>query len=626
MVRSAAGLVLAICFALAGLVQAEAQLETKLGRRVALVIGNADYKVGPLGNPVNDAEAVAEVLERQLKFDKVILRTNLKAQAFRAALLELSREALGAEVAALFFAGHGTEVNGKNYLIPVDAGLAKAGDLGLEAIPLDLVLEQLAGATRLKLVILDACRNNVFPMAGARRAVTRGLSRIEPEDNTLVVYAAKEGTTADDGPGQRHSPFTAALLKHIATPGLEVTFVFRRVRDEVVASTSPVQTPHVYGTLGGAEVYLLPKAGHTLLPPAPPSSGAAQAWAAAKDSTSIAVLEAFRRQYGATDPFYDRLAQERIDELRRQQIALLEAEEKRRKAEEEKKSDPARSVVPGSGASFRDCPECPEMVVVPAGSFTMGSPLGEQGRDPSEGPQRRVTIARPFAIGKFEVTRGEFAAFVQETGWSVGDRCYTYEGAFGDRTGRSFRYPGFQQDDRHPVVCINWQEATAYVGWLSRKTGKTYRLLTEAEWEHAARAGTTTLYHFGSKAADLCRYGNVGDLTASARYRWKTTSATAAICRDGYVHTAPVGSFLPNALGLYDMHGNVSEWVQDCWNASYIGAPVDGSAWTAGDCGLRGIRGASWYFSPRYQRAANRSATTIVDRGDDRGFRVARTL
>src|SRR5262249_1561835 len=146
--------------------------------------------------------------EKQLGFDKVIQGRNLKGEAFRAALLEMSREAAGAEVAAVYFAGHGTEVNGKNYLIPVDARLSKAGDLGLEAIPLELVLEQLAGAARLKLVILDACRNNPFPMTGAKRDVTRGLSRIEPEDNTLVVYAAKDGTTADDGAGLPHSPFT----------------------------------------------------------------------------------------------------------------------------------------------------------------------------------------------------------------------------------------------------------------------------------------------------------------------------------------------------------------------------------------------------------------------------------
>jgi TRAP-type uncharacterized transport system substrate-binding protein len=264
-VRLAIRLAAALVCALACLLPAEA-------RRVALVIGNAEYKIGPLANPVNDAEAIAEAFAKGLGFDKVILRKNLAFDGFRAALAEIAEAAAGAEVAAVFFAGHGTELAGKNYLLPVDARLAKAADLSLQAIALDTVLEQIAGATRLKLVILDACRNNLFPMAGAKRSVVRGLSRIEPEENTLVVYAAKDGTTADDGAGQRHSPFTAALLKHIATPGLEVSFVFRRVRDDVVATTSPVQTPHVYGTLGGKELYLKPPTAVTS-GPQPPSPG-----------------------------------------------------------------------------------------------------------------------------------------------------------------------------------------------------------------------------------------------------------------------------------------------------------------------------------------------------------------
>jgi tetratricopeptide (TPR) repeat protein len=229
-----------------------------LGRRVALVIGNAGYKVGPLQNPGNDASAVAEALEKRLNFDKVILRLNLGFDGFRAALREFAREASGAGLAMVYFAGHGTEVAGKNFLIPVDAALAKAGDLNLEAIALDTVLEQLAGVTTLKLVILDACRNNIFPLAGATRSASRGLSRIEPDENTLVIYAARDGTTADDGAGGRHSPFTAALLKHIATPGLEIQYLFREVRDDVLAATAKKQQPHVYGTLGRTKIFLRP--------------------------------------------------------------------------------------------------------------------------------------------------------------------------------------------------------------------------------------------------------------------------------------------------------------------------------------------------------------------------------
>jgi uncharacterized caspase-like protein len=292
-------------------------------KRVALVIGNTDYKVGPLANPGNDAAAIAEALERQLKFDTVILKRNLGADAFRAALRELARQALGAEYGVVFFAGHGIEVDGRNFLIPTDATLAAARDIELEAIALDTVLGQLDGVTKLKLVILDACRNNPFALAGPKRSVGRGLGRVEPEGNTLVAYAAKDGTTADDGVARRHSPFTEALLKHIATPGLEIRQLFGYVRDDVAAITAKQQQPYLYGSLGGQGVFLHPQSLALQSPtpapgPPPQMSEAERAWAAVKDSTSMAVLEAFRRQYGAANAVYDRLAEARIEELKRQ--------------------------------------------------------------------------------------------------------------------------------------------------------------------------------------------------------------------------------------------------------------------------------------------------------------------
>lgn len=228
-------------------------------RRVALVIGNTSYRVGPLQNPGNDAAAVAQILQQQLRFDRVILKRDLTFEGFRAALHEFSREAVGAEMAVVYFAGHGTEVNGKNFLIPVDANLTRASALDLEAVALDTVLGQLSGVRKLKLIILDACRNNPFTMAGAKRTVSRGLARVEPEENTMVVYAAKDGSTADDGMGRQHSPFTEAFLKHAPTPGIEVTLMFRRVRDEVIRATGDEQRPHVYFTLGSQEFFLHPQ-------------------------------------------------------------------------------------------------------------------------------------------------------------------------------------------------------------------------------------------------------------------------------------------------------------------------------------------------------------------------------
>ncbi len=271
------------------------------------------------------------------------------------------------------------------------------------------------------------------------------------------------------------------------------------------------------------------------------------------------------------------------------------------------------------GETFRECPACPEMVVVPAGSFMMGSPSSEKGRYDFEGPVHSVTIAEPFAVGVYEVTRGEFARFVSATGHDPVSSCWTWEsGEWESRSGRNWRSPGFSQTDRDPVVCVSWDDARAYVAWLSEKTGEEYRLLSEAEWEYAARAGTTTRYSWGESASGQCRYADGPD--GSTGFHW------AAGCDDGYARTAPVGSFKANGWGLHDVHGNVWEWVEDCWNGSYAGAPSDGRAWGSGDCGRRVLRGGSWGDDPRYLRSANRGRYDTGARTDNYGFRVARTL
>ncbi len=284
--------------------------------------------------------------------------------------------------------------------------------------------------------------------------------------------------------------------------------------------------------------------------------------------------------------------------------------------------------------SFRECDSCPEMVVVPAGSFNMGSPDNEKDRDKNddedESPQHRVMIARPFAVGKFEVTLDQFAAFLKETGYDAESECVTFEqGKAAKRFDRSFRNLGYEQNSSHPAACVNWNDAKAYVSWLSSKTGKTYRLLTEAEWEYAARARTTTgsapRFHFGDDEKAMCRYGNGADQTAK-RTISHTANWTIFSCDDGYAYTAPVGSFTANAFGLYDMHGNVSEWTEDCYHDSYRGAPTNGSAWTSEDCGYRVVRGGSWFSFPRELRSADRFWQVTSYRSDHFGFRVGRTL
>ena len=263
------------------------------------------------------------------------------------------------------------------------------------------------------------------------------------------------------------------------------------------------------------------------------------------------------------------------------------------------------------------------MVVIPAGEYMMGSPDGEEGRKSDEGPRHQVRTGEGFAVGKYEVTVDEFALFVWETGHDMSGGCRGYdagEGKWKTFDDRSWGRPGFSQTGVHPVVCVSWEDAKAYVEWLSGETGEGYRLMSEAEWEYVARAGTRTSWFWGDSEGEQCKNGNGAGTETTFDWRNKA-------CGDGYGETAPVGSFVPNGYGLYDVHGNVWEWVEDCWHGDYEGAPTEGSAWVSGgDCGKRVLRGGSWGSRPRYLRSANRLRLTAGNRYFSNGFRVARTL
>ena len=336
--------------------------------------------------------------------------------------------------------------------------------------------------------------------------------------------------------------------------------------------------------------------------------------------------------YVAKTLLEDEAAFREREKKRKDQEAAQQAQQTAAVAAPPPSRDPlARPVQPAVGTYdlqpglvFRDCPDCPDMVVIPAGSFVMGSPAYEQGRDNDEGPQHNVNV-RSFMLGKYEVTVGEFARFVNETGHRTDGGCYVWSGAKWDiDQSKNWRNPGFGQGDRHPVACVRWDDAKAYTAWLSRKTGKSYRLATEAEWEYAARAGTSTARYWGNDGNQGCGYANVADQTAKGQVPGASNSETAN-CNDGHAYTAPVGSFRTNAFGLHDMIGNVWEWTEDCWNDNFSGAPTDGSSWQAGDCKIRVLRGGSWYSIPGLARSAGRLRGIAYIRFSFNGFRVART-
>ncbi len=295
------------------------------------------------------------------------------------------------------------------------------------------------------------------------------------------------------------------------------------------------------------------------------------------------------------------------------------------------------------GQTFKDCPDCPEMVAIPAGNFIMGLPADEPGHYPEESPQRQINI-KQFAAGKFDITKEQWAIFVKASNYVTTNGC-SWAAIPGDTAKpwvpnptANWNHLDFAQDSTHPAVCISWYDVQDYLKWLSKKTGFHYRLLTEAEWEYAARAGTTTAYSWGATAShDYANYGN------------DTCCSGLASGKDKWVFgTSPVGSFPPNQFGLYDMNGNIMQWVEDCFNYPYSEKPTDGSAYKddvklnltgefsnlngTSSCSYHILRGMDFNDPPQYIRSASRNFAPQLGftlenyRNAAIGFRVARTL
>ncbi len=578
---------------LASLVPASAQ---QTETRVALVIGNGAYQaVQRLDNPLRDAAVIQSALART--GFAVDLRTDLTKTQLELALRDFSRKAARADVALIYYAGHGIQLEQENWLIPVGARLKLPTDARSEAVRLEDVIAFLESARRLRIVVLDACRDNPFSLrfSSAGRAVRRGLAPIEGlPGGTVVAFAAGPGQQASDRPnaGGANSPYAAALARRMLEPGVELSQVLRRVRGDVLRDAAP-QEPWANESRLDEDFYFVPVANAVSGPAQPtfdPRAAELAYWnfcctAAGADAQDFEgyLVKVTAREFPGT---YADAARRRAQALRNPPVTRPPPPA----------STPAVAVPTPTtqamtpGRVFRDCADvCPEMVVIPAGSFVMGKPSGEtaySGYSGAEEPQRNVRV-QGFAAGKYEVTRGEWSAFVNATGRATP----AVNGSSG--TYCVWNSPGYTQDDRHPVACVNWQDAQAYALWLSQKTGQTYRLLTEAEWEYAARANTTTAYWFGGAAsprnANYSESGNNG--------------------------TVRVGTYAANPFGLYDVSGNLWEWTEDCWHDNYNGAPSDGSAWTTGTSSNRVSRGGSWLNNPAGLRSADRYRSSLPPSG-----------
>lgn len=529
-------------------------------QRVALVIGNSAYKDSPLRNPANDATDVAAAL-RELGF-RVTLRTNASNKQIVTSISEFGQQLKRGGVGLFYYAGHGVQSKGRNYLIPVGASIDSEAELEFEAVDANRVLSFMEEAgNRVNIVILDACRNN--PFGRSFRSSSRGLAQMEAAKGSYVAFATAPGSIASDG-NARNGLYTQHLLQSLKQPDSDIDKVFRRVAASVSGITNGKQVPWVSSSLTG-DFYFRPVTGN-----------AQSAGTAATTSTTAPTKSVTEAKDQSPTPHIALavpLTAPAPPTFELSSIARLKV-----------------------GISFKECDVCPELAVIPSGSFSMGTPTDLMYEYPGEYPHQ-VTIGRQLAVGKYEVTFDEFDACVCERGCE--------QNPSDEGWGR----------ERRPVINVSWNDAQQYVQWLSRKTGKRYRLLSEAEWEYAARAGSSDWFSWGNRTI----------FPTQANYNATRTLFGTLVNEVANNQTLPVGSYKPNRFGIYDMHGNVGEWTEDCYNGHYNGAPVDGSAWTDGDCRRRGIRGGSWFHWPIALRSAKRSDSSAGHRDNRTGFRVART-
>jgi len=543
--------------------------------RLALVIGNAAYTDGPLKNPVNDARAMSQKLTT-LGF-KVQRIENLKRQQIGRTITTFANTVRAGDDVVVFYAGHSVQVKGVNYLPAVDADIQSEEDVALNSLNLNALTERLDEAKAgLKIMFLDACRNN--PYARSFRSGERGLARVSAAPSgTLIHFATRPGSVAADGAGA-NGLYSSELLRHMDSPNVPIEVMLKKVSAAVEVASKGAQEPWTEGSIRG-EFYFrgtgsgagTQLASLSAVPNGRPnrSDPEEDAWLAAKAANTAGGYEAYLGEY----------PNGRYAGAARVGRAALHPDLS------SQTHTTTGSFAPRVGQVIRDCTECPEMVVIPAGSFMMGSNDDEANEKPMHGVK-----VRSFALGKYEVTVGQWKAVM----------------GYKNR----FKY----YEDNYPIT-VSWNEIQEYIQKLNAKSGQQYRLPSEAEWEYAARAGTASKYWWGETAShDFANYGK------------DECCAGLAQGHDRWDGLAPVGQFPANAFGLHDMHGNLWEWVQGRYSDSYSGAPTDGSVWESDrEQKYRVLRGGSWYSHPAYLRSAVRNGGNPND-ADKNGFRLARAV
>ena len=533
------------------------------GKRLALLVANGNYP--DVGVSIRSASGDVRLLDKSLRnfgFD-VNLTENLSKSDMQKTLDSFESKVSQGSIVFLYFEGFGIQVSHQNYLLPVDASIWSEAEVKRDGFDLDVILSEIArrGGT-VKLVVIDAARHD--PYERRFRAVSAGLAGIVAPEGTLALFSATPGKVNAD-PTSAVSVFMGELVKAMQRTDMTAEDVFTRTRlnvsrisdgDQIPWTTSSLVDEFYFAGLSTSKSLSAEGQPQDGSQPAPYNTGGS---APGTVASAPAIKQEASQARGESQP------------------------------QAQTTSKPSAQETPGTAPEkpsdvLRDCSDCPELTVVPSGSFDMGA-VGS----PFTLPVHRVVISRPLAISTNEITFRDW------------DKCVAGGGC-------SFRPDDFGWGGGdQPVINVSWTDAKTYAVWLSRQTGQSYRLPSEAEWEYAARGGTSTAFYWGPQLGS--RMANCRD------------------CQEEKIgRTRLVGSFPPNRFGLNDMSGNVAEWVEDCWNDNYRGAPKNGSAWITGNCSLHVLRGGSFDSSSAYIKPAARFRYDTDVRFYANGFRVIRNL